>query len=81
MREDGVAGVGGFARACHSPPVKPERESIRLRTLFYAECGQVANEDAKGWRALVLRSLPEDQPEVGVFCPECAEREFGRTTR
>ncbi len=55
--------------------VNSERERIKPRVC--AECGEVADEDAKGWRALFLRSQPEDQPEVGVFCPGCAEREFG----
>lgn len=53
------------------------RESVKPRPLVCAECGQVADESARGWRALFLRSEPDDQPEVGTFCPECAEREFG----
>lgn len=41
-----------------------------------AECGRLADEDARGWRALHGREHPEDPPEVVTFCPECAEREF-----
>jgi hypothetical protein len=29
-------------------------------------------------RGLHGREFPEDLPEVTVFCPECAKREFGR---
>ena len=42
------------------------------------ECGRRADDGAKGWRALRGRGEPGDQPEVFVFCPECAAREFGR---
>ena len=33
----------------------------------------------KGWRALLGVNIDDDEPEstVHVFCPECAEREFG----
>lgn len=42
------------------------------------ECGRPADEDMKGWQALHGRSEAEDQPETFVFCPECAEQEFGQ---
>lgn len=60
--------------------MKQERDSVESGSLIRAECGEIAENDAEGWRALFLRSLPEDQPEVVVFCPDCAEREFERTT-
>jgi hypothetical protein len=41
-----------------------------------AECGRLADERAVGWRALLGCEFPDDQAEVFVFCPECAEREF-----
>jgi hypothetical protein len=34
------------------------------------------DEGAGGWRALLGRKYPEDQPETFVFCPDCTEREF-----
>ena len=40
--------------------MKSERESVKRHPLFGAECAQVADESAKGWRALFLLSLPED---------------------
>jgi hypothetical protein len=41
-----------------------------------AECGAEADEQARGWRALIGE---EDDGElmVAVFCPARAEREFG----
>jgi hypothetical protein len=44
--------------------------------LTCAECGRVPREDenaADEWRA--YRDISDELP---VFCPECAEREFGR---
>jgi hypothetical protein len=41
-----------------------------------AECGVEADEQARGWRALIGE---EDDGElmVAVLCPACAECEFG----
>jgi DNA-directed RNA polymerase subunit RPC12/RpoP len=41
-----------------------------------AECGAEADEQARGWRAMIGE---EDDGELGVcvFCPECGAREFG----
>jgi hypothetical protein len=47
------------------------------RPLRCAECGREADDTARGWRALHGRETPEDEPEAFVFCPGCAEREFG----
>ena len=43
------------------------------------ECGREArkDEESKGWRAFLAGDPQDDPPEVAVFCPECAEREFG----
>jgi hypothetical protein len=44
------------------------------------ECGKVAEPDTKGWRAFLGVGLEDDHASdrfVCVFCPECAEREFG----
>jgi hypothetical protein len=40
------------------------------------ECGRETNATEKGWRA-VLAGDVEDELEVAVYCPVCAEREFG----
>jgi hypothetical protein len=44
------------------------------------ECGAEAEEQARGWRALIGE---EDDGEVVVcvFCAECAAREFGASER
>jgi hypothetical protein len=40
------------------------------------ECGRETTGAEKGWRA-VLAGGVEDELEVAVYCPSCAEREFG----
>jgi hypothetical protein len=42
------------------------------------ECAVRADEKAAGWRAYRADFLDEDsEPTVLVYCPVCAEREFG----
>jgi hypothetical protein len=42
------------------------------------ECGAEPDFQAHGWRAFIAPRPEEDEPpEVVVYCPECAEREFG----
>jgi hypothetical protein len=43
-----------------------------------AECGQIADDRALGWRG-VRYDLPDedDDPLLAFYCPECAAREFG----
>jgi len=40
-----------------------------IPSLRSAECGREADAQARGWRALYGRELPEDAPEAFVFCP------------
>jgi hypothetical protein len=56
----------------------------RLRSfaeqLVCAECKAEAPPDALGWRSYVVGigdEVDRDE-EVATYCPECAEREFGR---
>jgi hypothetical protein len=44
------------------------------RALECAECGRPSNLGAADWRAMWTDDQP---PAVVVFCPDCAEREFG----
>jgi DNA-directed RNA polymerase subunit RPC12/RpoP len=45
-----------------------------------ALCGREAEDEdedeAKGWRAYLTHES-DDETGVGVFCPECTDREFG----
>jgi hypothetical protein len=44
------------------------------------ECGALADEEARGWRAYrcdLADEFGSDEPEVVYYCPECADREFG----
>jgi hypothetical protein len=42
------------------------------------ECEEAADGDAKGWRALISNDPRDDEPpEVAIYCPDCASREFG----
>jgi hypothetical protein len=43
------------------------------------ECGAVADVEVHGWRAYVLHD-EDDGPALTVYCPACAEREFGDRT-
>ena len=47
--------------------------------LWCAECGAESDELATGWRAFLGAALDEDEQEAELlmFCPACAEREFG----
>jgi hypothetical protein len=48
-------------------------QAVSLKCL---ECGAVSDDSARGWRAYLSRF--DDKPvEVCVYCPACAEREFG----
>jgi hypothetical protein len=42
-----------------------------------AECGTVDHGLARGWRAYIGRGEEFDGVEIGIFCPACAEYEFG----
>jgi hypothetical protein len=49
--------------------------SVALRCV---ECADEADELATGWRAYRAGDLDDDDViEVLMFCPPCAEREFG----
>jgi ribosomal protein L44E len=53
------------------------RVGVLLRCV---ECGAESDEFARGWRAYRLDDLDvwdEDEPEISMYCPECARREFG----
>ncbi len=57
------------------------RLGTRVTVLFLRciECGTRSTGVARGWRAYQIPD-PEDTaatPEVAVYCPACAEREFG----
>jgi formylmethanofuran dehydrogenase subunit E len=50
-----------------------------MRELVCAECGEHAQEHARGWWALIAYE-PDHEPKpetVYVFCRECGERKFG----
>ena len=41
-----------------------------------SECGATARAGADGWRAYVVGGYDGEDPEVVVFCPDCADREL-----
>jgi hypothetical protein len=47
--------------------------AVELR-LVCAECGAASDAGAEGWRAFLTCDEPA---EAAVFCPDCAELEFG----
>ena len=49
-----------------------EQQSVTQGRLTCVECREAAYGDALGWRAYLSVDY-----EVAVYCPGCAEREFG----
>ena len=47
-----------------------------LARLTCLECGTRSDEQARGWRAYIGGGHDDDPVEVGVYCPDCAAREF-----
>jgi hypothetical protein len=49
--------------------------------LWCLECGKLGEGSMKGWRALL--GVDDENPPTGayLFCPDCAEREFGPSRR
>jgi hypothetical protein len=45
-----------------------------------ANCGVESSSSASGWRAY-LGAEDDDSTCVEIFCPACAEREFGPSSR
>jgi hypothetical protein len=43
------------------------------------ECGALSDEQAWGWRAYRMDDLDLRAAAVALYCPSCAEREFGQT--
>ena len=51
--------------------------------LVCEECGMTSL-DGRGWRALIVEELADEEADVrthgaliAIYCPACAEREFG----
>jgi hypothetical protein len=49
-------------------------------TLVCLECGAESVGGAVGWRAYMGGGCDGDEVEIGCYCPDCAEREFGPST-
>jgi hypothetical protein len=50
----------------------------RARIVSCAECGCSSGLKWRGWRAYRVDDPETDElPELGFFCPSCAQREFG----
>jgi hypothetical protein len=54
-------------------------DPLRSPPLVCVECGHVQTADERGWRSLLTVDDADDpEPvEAVVYCPSCAEREFG----
>jgi len=46
-----------------------------------AVCGRVSDHFWRGWLAYRVDDAGKGRPELGFYCPDCAERELGRTRR
>ena len=47
-----------------------------LESLRCLECGRESEHGARGLKALLGDGFEGDPVEVGIFCPDCATREF-----
>jgi hypothetical protein len=45
--------------------------------LICEECGRVVEDEAFGWVALLAQDGLDELPELGLYCLDCAQREFG----
>jgi hypothetical protein len=52
-----------------------EGDIVTGQELACVECNRRSDPPAEGWRG-VLAGFGGDE-EVGIYCPECAAREFG----
>lgn len=83
-----AAALGSRVRRPHQGPalpVAPPRVVALdepIDSVACIECGSVSDSSWSGWRACRTED-PEgiEGPEISFFCPECANREFGRQTR
>lgn len=67
----------GHVRPAYGADVEPLSE-VRF-VLVCEECGAVAADDAKRWRAYLFDVDDDGQDEVLCYCPACAAYEFGGT--
>ncbi len=47
--------------------------------LWCVECGKLSYDSMEGWRAMLGTDIDDENAptEVYVFCPACADRQFG----
>jgi hypothetical protein len=56
--------------------------SASLRVVACVECGTPSSGHWRGWRACRVDDpdASDATPEIGFYCPACADREFGHPT-
>lgn len=54
------------------PAIEAQRIEVRC-----IECDVVATGPADGWKAHISDATDDVPAEVVIYCPACAEREFG----
>lgn len=59
-------------------PRMREPTPVHTNRLKCVERARVSREDERGWRAVLAPH--DEEPDVFLFCPACAEREFGKAT-
>jgi hypothetical protein len=53
------------------------KEEQQAKGLVCAECGKQADAKGAAWKAF----LTDEPDEIALYCPDCAEREFGESFR
>jgi hypothetical protein len=83
--EDAATSRENASEARRRDPVEGRVNEIELKasvltagqTLRCLECGREPEPGAVGWRALIAGGYDLGEYESGMYCAECAEREFG----
>ena len=57
------------------------REARVARLATCIECGQVSGPLWMSWRAYRVDDPESSEPEIALYCPACATREFGPRPR
>jgi Zn ribbon nucleic-acid-binding protein len=72
------AGAGDRRSSAWMSEWREQRVREQVRLVSCVECGSWSDADWRGWRAYRVDDPELDEPPaLGLYCPACAEAEFG----
>jgi hypothetical protein len=72
------AGAGDRRSSARMSEGREQHVREQLRIVSCVECGSWSDADWRGWRAYRVDDPELDEPPaLGLYCPACAEAEFG----